>query len=149
MTSVVNTHNAKQEKLAKDYLDKNPDAIPTEVLKMFPQVEDGSAEARAMTIKDLRLRFFYAEGGRAGFKLGTPDPMMESVVENKKDTGEVQDLSYTELRARLPQEISNDIVMLLANSKQALLDFANIQTTEDIASFNQQYDVNLSMPSGA
>ena len=39
--------------------------------------------------------------------------------------------------------------MLLANSKQALLDFANIQTTEDIASFNQQYDVNLSMPSGA
>jgi len=30
-----------------------------------------------------------------------------------------------------------------------LLDFANIQTTEDIASFNQQYDVNLSMPSGA
>jgi len=75
--------------------------------------------------------------------------MMESVAEQKKQTGEVQDLSYTELRARLPQEISNDIVMLLANSKQALLDFANIQTTEDIASFNQQYDVNLSMPSGA
>jgi len=147
MTSVVATHNAKQEELAKDYLEKNPDAIPTEVLKMFPQVEDGSAEARALTIKDLRDRFFYAEGGRAGFKLGTEPKMMESVAEQPK--GEVQDLSYTELRARLPQEISNDIVMLLANSKQALLDFANIQTTEDIASFNQQYDVNLSMPSGA
>ena len=147
MTSVVATHNAKQEELAKDYLEKNPDAIPTEVLKMFPQVEDGSAEARALTIKDLRARFFYAEGGRAGFKLGTEPKMMESVAEQPK--GEVQDLSYTELRARLPQEISNDIVMLLANSKQALLDFANIQTTEDIASFNQQYDVNLSMPSGA
>ena len=149
MDAVVATHNAKQEKLAKDYLDKNPDAIPTEVLKMFPQIQVGTAEARALTIADLKERFFYAEGGRAGFKLGSPDPMMESVVENKKDTGEVRDLSYTELRARLPQEISNDIVMLLANSKQALLDFANIQTTEDIASFNQQYDVNLSMPSGA
>ena len=147
MTSVVATHNAKQEELAKDYLEKNPDAIPTEVLKMFPQVEDGSAEARALTIKDLKDRFFYAEGGRAGFKLGTEPKMMESVAEQPK--GEVQELSYTELRARLPQEISNDIVMLLANSKQALLDFANIQTTEDIASFNQQYDVNLSMPSGA
>ena len=149
MTSVVATHNAKQEELAKDYLEKNPDAIPTEVLKMFPQVEDGSAEARALTIKDLRDRFFYAKGGRAGFKFGSPkEPkMMEDVAEQPK--GEVQDLSYTELRARLPQEISNDIVMLLANSKQALLDFANIQTTEDIASFNQQYDVNLSMPSGA
>ena len=149
MTAVVGTYNAKQEQLAKDYLDKNPDAIPTEVLKMFPQMVDGSAEARALTIADLKERFFYAEGGRAGFRFGTPkEPkMMESVAEQPK--GEVQDLSYTELRARLPQEISNDIVMLLANSKQALLDFANIQTTEDIASFNQQYDVNLSMPSGA
>ena len=75
--------------------------------------------------------------------------MMDKVVEQKKETGEVQDLSYTELRTRLPQEISNEIVMLLANSKQALLDFANIQTGEDIASFNQQYDVNLSLPQGA
>jgi len=91
-----------------------------------------------------------ADGGRIGYKLGTkPEPMMAPIVEQKKQTGEVQDLSYTELRARLPQEISNEIVMLLANSKQALLDFANIQTGEDVASFNQQYDVNLTLPQGA
>jgi hypothetical protein len=89
-----------------------------------------------------------ADGGRIGYKIGS-EPMMDKVVEQKKETGEVQDLSYTELRTRLPQEISNEIVMLLANSKQALLDFANIQTGEDIASFNQQYDVNLSLPQGA
>ena len=89
-----------------------------------------------------------AEGGRIGYKIGS-EPMMENVAEQKEQTGEVQDLSYTELRTRLPQEISNEIVMLLANSKQALLDFANIQTGEDIASFNQQYDVNLSLPQGA
>ena len=89
-----------------------------------------------------------ADGGRIGYKAGS-EPMMENVVEQKQQTGEVQDLSYTELRTRLPQEISNEIVMLLANSKQALLDFANIQTSEDISSFNQQYDVNLSLPQGA
>ena len=89
------------------------------------------------------------DGGRIGYSLGTPKPMMETVAEEKKQTGEVQDLSYTELRARLPNEISNEIVMLLANSKQALLDFANIQTGEDVASFNQQYDVNLTLPQGA
>ena len=61
----------------------------------------------------------------------------------------MQDLSYSELRTRLPQEISDEIVMLLANSKQALLDFANIQTGEDVANFNQQYDVNLTLPQGA
>ena len=88
-----------------------------------------------------------ADGGRIGYKMGTPEPMMPTVAEAPKS--EVQDLSYTELRARLPQEISNEIVMLLANSKQALLDFANIQTGEDVASFNQQYDVNLTLPQGA
>jgi len=51
--------------------------------------------------------------------------------------------------ARLPKDIDNEIVMLLANSKQALLDFANIRTQQDIASFNQQYDVNLTLPQGA
>ena len=89
------------------------------------------------------------DGGRIGYSLGTPKPMMKTVAEEKKQTGEVQDLSYTELRARLPNEISNEIVMLLANSKQALLDFANIQTGEDVASFNQQYNVNLTLPQGA
>ena len=67
----------------------------------------------------------------------------------KASQGDVQDLSYSELRTRLPQEISDEIVMLLANSKQALVDFANIQTGEDVASFNQQYDVNLTLPQGA
>ena len=88
------------------------------------------------------------DGGRIGLAMGSK-PMMESVVEAEKETGEVQDLSYTQLRSRLPQEISNEIVMLLANSKQALLDFANIQTTQDIQAFNQQYDVNLTLPQGA
>ena len=88
-----------------------------------------------------------ADGGRIGYKMGTPEPMMPAIAEVPK--GEVQDLSYTELRSRLPQEISNEIVMLLSNSKQALLDFANIQTGEDVSSFNQQYDVNLTLPQGA
>jgi len=88
-----------------------------------------------------------ADGGRIGYKMGTPEPMMPTVAEAPRS--EVQDLSYTELRSRLPQEISNEIVMLLANSKQALLDFANIQTGEDVSSFNQQYDVNLTLPQGA
>ena len=87
------------------------------------------------------------DGGRIGYRKGTP--LMEAVVEQEKEQGEVQDLSYTQLRSRLPQEISNEIVMLLANSKQALLDFANIQTTQDIQAFNQQYDVNLTLPQGA
>ena len=148
MTATVNKYNENQKQKQQEYITANPGTDPEEVLKMFPTIIDGSAQARALTLEDLKERFGYSTGGRAGYKMGS-GPMMESVAESKRETGEVQDLSYTELRARLPQEISNDIVQLLANSKQALLDFANIQTGEDIASFNQQYDVNLTLPQGA
>ena len=147
MTRFVKEYNDAQLKKIEEYAKANEGVPEEEIVAMFPLIQDDSVEAQDLTFRKLKERFGFASGGRAGFKLGTPDPMMESVAKQPK--GEVQELSYTELRARLPQEISNDIVMLLANSKQALLDFANIQTTEDIASFNQQYDVNLSMPSGA
>ena len=118
----------------------NPDYDFEDILKFFPNASE---------IMGPGFKFPEAakDGGRIGLKEGTP--MMESVVEAEKETGDVQDLSYTQLRSRLPQEISNEIVMLLANSKQALLDFANIQTTQDIQGFNQQYDVNLTLPQGA
>jgi len=148
METVVTTYNQSQDQKRKEYIDANPGTSPEEVLEMFPDIVSGSAKARALTFEDLKKRFYYNEGGRVGYKMGS-EPMMESVAKSERQTGEVQDLSYTELRARLPQEISNDIVQLLANSKQALLDFANIQTGEDIASFNQQYDVNLTLPQGA
>ena len=149
MDVVVNRYNSEQQQKRKEFLDNNPDKTPEDAIAEFPTITSNDAKARQLTIEDLRKRFFYNQGGRVGLKIGSEPKMMESVAEQKQQTGEVQDLSYTELRARLPQEISNDIVQLLANSKQALLDFANIQTTEDISTFNQQYDVNLSLPSGA
>ena len=113
-----------------------------DILKFFPNAVD---------IMGPGFKFPEREEGKTGGRMGYRDgtKMMESIVEQEKEQGEVQDLSYTQLRARLPNEISNEIVMLLANSKQALLDFANIQTTQDIQSFNQQYDVNLTLPQGA
>jgi hypothetical protein len=90
-----------------------------------------------------------ASGGRVGLAESFPGTVGDAQDNMKAPQGDVQNLSYSELRTRLPQEISDEIVILLANSKQALLDFANIQTGEDVASFNQQYDVNLALPQGA
>ena len=149
-SSYVERENNKR---VNDYKTKNPNATAEDVAENVTLIDEDSPEASDFTIMELRKRYYFGaafeKGGRVGLKLGTEPKMMEAVAEQKKETGEVQDLSYTELRARLPQEISNDIVQLLANSKQALLDFANIQTPEDIAGFNQQYDVNLTLPQGA
>jgi hypothetical protein len=58
-------------------------------------------------------------------------------------------LSYDELRARLPQEITDDIVNLLANSYEALADFAQIATQTDVDTFNSKYEVELVLPQEA
>jgi len=58
----------------------------------------------------------------------------------------VQRLSYAELRDRLPQEITDDVVNLLANSEEALQQFAYIRTQDDVNSFNAKYGVNLVIP---
>jgi|TARA_E500000318_G_scaffold77920_1_gene72770 hypothetical protein len=130
-----------------EYKTKNPNATAEDIAENVIVINEDSPEAADFTITELRKKYYFAKGGRVGLKFGSEPKMMEEVAEQPR--GEVQDLSYTELRARLPQEISNDIVQLLSQSKQALLDFANIQTPEDIASFNQQYEVSLTLPQGA
>ncbi len=55
-------------------------------------------------------------------------------------------LTFEELRARLPQEVTDSVVRLLASSTSALLDFANIETEQDIAMFNQKYSSDLQLP---
>ena len=83
-----------------------------------------------------------ADGGRAGYNVGG-QAMMPAVAEAEED--QIENLSFTELRARLPQSIDNSIVQVIANSKQALLDFANIRDQQDVDEFNQRYNVSLNI----
>jgi hypothetical protein len=83
-----------------------------------------------------------ADGGRAGYNIGG-QAMMPGVANAEEE--QVQDLSYNELRSRLPQSISNDVVQVISQSKQALLDFANIRDQQDVEEFNQRYNVSLNI----
>ena len=104
-----------------------------------------------------KLLYGEAEGGRIGYQnagavmpsaipRAIPAAMQAPGPTDQGQDDTVQDLSFEELRARLPQEITNDIVKLLSESKQALVDFANIRTQQDVNAFNQKYDVNLVVP---
>jgi len=92
-----------------------------------------------------------ATGGRVGLAEGKqPEPVIEETVmkEGPSDVAikPVNKLSYPELRDRLPKEITDDIVQLIANSEEALQDFAYIRTQRDINDFNVKYGVNLILP---
>jgi hypothetical protein len=95
----------------------------------------------------------FATGGRVGLQEGG-QPMQASMNMDQAPAAgmtadSVQKLSFEELRSRLPNSITDDIVTLIANSEQALVDFANIQTQQDVNAFNQKYEVSLQMPAEA
>ena len=104
-------------------------------------------EATKAALKSFEFLQNMADGGRAGYNVGgmtgmaAPQQTSQTIQESP-----AQDLTYAELRSRLPNSISDQVVQLLANSKQALLDFAEIRTQQDVDQFNQQYDVTLTLP---
>ena len=100
-----------------------------------------------------------AEGGRIGYQQGNLVEQMDVDVMTPKGDMAMQEtveegampdqLSYEELRSRLPVEITDDIINLLVSSASALGDFAQIQTQQDVDNFNAKYGVNLVLPSEA
>ena len=84
------------------------------------------------------IKLFMADGGRAKMAVGGAMEASANPVNTK--------LSFNDLRTRLPQEITDDIVNLIANSEEALQDFAYIRTQGDVEKFNVKYGVNLVLP---
>ena len=116
-----------------------------------------------------RIQSGLAEGGRVGFQEGTPDPtlpqpkpkgpMDDRKVENLmkaapalENPGEVKQMAmkdedvFAALRRRLPQEITDDVVRLIAYNPEAFADFADISDQSDVDSFNEKYNVQLVLP---
>ena len=84
-----------------------------------------------------------AEGGRIGYQ--NAGPVMPASSIGQEETNQIN-ISYEQLRERLPQEISDEIVQLLSHSYEAFADFAEIQTQADVNEFNTKYNVQLFLP---
>jgi hypothetical protein len=81
-----------------------------------------------------------AKGGRVNYQMGGDVGMQQE---------QMPQMDFETLRARLPQEITDDIVRLISASPQALEDFATIQTQQDVNNFNMKYNVELILPAEA
>ena len=100
-----------------------------------------------------------AQGGRVGRNIGgsmqtdmvaeniqTPGGDVEVAAEETMQTPTPGQDPYMLLRARLPQEITDDVVRLIATNPEAFKDFAAIETQEDVIDFNATYGVALVRP---
>jgi hypothetical protein len=94
----------------------------------------------------------FSGGGRAGYANGEmvmEEQITETMTPGPQAPSMANPISYDQLRARLPKEITDDIVQLMANSAEALEDFASISTQQDVDQFNKKYNVNLVLPAEA
>jgi len=142
---------------AKSFLEKL-DIAPEGIQESFADMVDdfvkdgmeyGEAFKKAQEIFEPLLG--KKEGGRVGKQLGgevsfQEDVEVERPVGTRTEAAGINQLDYGTLRARLPQEIGDDIVQLLAQSEEALTEFANIRTQEDVDQFNSEFNVNLVLP---
>jgi len=142
LVGIVDNVPKTQKKLAKE-LAKGEDADQSKIAQYQKELEI----ANAILSKDLSAvqeALNFAKGGRVNYAMGTPNPNTQTM--DKTPTASVDRLDYNALRTRLPKEISDDIIRLLANDDQALQDFAYIKTQGDVGKFNLKYGVNLVLP---
>ena len=137
----------------KKLLAANPEKYQTET-----GIDEIKLTQDTMQVIQQILRGFYAEGGRVGYMvgggvIGGGEDMGANRVTETATTPEpissTNQMDFQTLRARLPQEITDDIVRLLSVSPEAFEDFATIQTQQDVDVFNKKYDVNLVLPAEA
>ena len=143
----------------EDAASKKKVAEAEQVIKEYAEY----AKIAGITIPGLNM----AEGGRVNRALGTPEmgEITETVeqetvntptekvqatevtaAENIEPMKEVPVMDFATLRNRLPKEITDDVVQLLANSKEAMQDFYYINSQNDVSNFNTKYGVNLILP---
>ena len=72
-------------------------------------------------------------------------PALENPGEVKENGYEKEDV-FAALRRRLPKEITDDVVRLIAYNQEAFADFADISDQSDVDSFNEKYNVQLVLP---
>ena len=132
-----------------------------EIIKKFEETALGIFQDQ----QNEQIKETDAEGGRVGRMMGSPmfgeKPSAEEAVTQqqidamnveKKDVdmetggqGPAGQDAYAMLRARLPQEVPDDVVKLIAYNKEAFADFASIKNQEDVTSFNQKYNVSMNI----
>ena len=149
--TIINDAGEEEEVIEGKYYLGNPSALGQRTQEIW-LTRYKQAQEQALGL---------AKGGRAGYQAGTlVDEQVSEVEETpqgirsfseniEEEVPASNELSFGELRGRLPPEVTDDIINLIVQSPSALVDFAEVQTQSDVDNFNVKYGVNLVLPSEA
>jgi len=84
------------------------------------------------------------EGGEALTEAVTQEQMGPTAI--NAGSPSVSPMSFDELREKLPDYISDDVVKLLSENPMALMELAQAQTDRDLKEFEKKYQVDVTMP---
>ena len=149
--TITNNEGEEEEVIEGEYYNTNPSALGKRTQEIWLQRYKEAQEQSLGLVK----------GGRAGYQAGNlVDEQVSEVEETpqgirafseniEEEAPASSELSFEELRGRLPPEVTDDIINLIVQSPSALVDFAEVQTQTDVDNFNAKYGVNLVLPSEA
>ena len=149
--TIINDAGEEEEVIEGTYYSGNPSALGQRTQEIWLSRHKQAQE------QDLGL----ATGGRVGYRTGrlvdeqvseveeTPQGIRSFSENIEEEVPASNELSFGELRGRLPPEVTDDIINLIVQSPSALVDFAEVQTQSDVDNFNAKYGVNLVLPSEA
>jgi len=151
-----------QTEFVEDVLDGIIDVLKKETLPNSEELKYPGGKDNQELLKEAYIQFYEffdkvperedeakASGGRVGRRMGTPMTGEQTMAQETQMSDQGPKIDFATLRARLPKEIGDDIVRLVAQSPEALEDFATIATQQDVDQFNKKYSVNLVLPQEA
>mgnify|MGYP003138893057 CR=1 FL=1 len=151
-----------QTEFVEDVLDGIIDVLKKETLPNSEELKYPGGKDNQELLKEAYIQFYEffdkvperedeakASGGRVGRRMGTPMTGEQPMAQETQMSDQGPKIDFATLRARLPKEIGDDIVRLVAQSPEALEDFATIATQQDVDQFNKKYSVNLVLPQEA
>jgi len=143
------------EEFLLDAAKKNPLTYDEEALTdLYYQITGGGNAAGGMPNRVNRVGLQESFPGTVGEGAAVMEQnmdaqqMMQSTQNMDAQQAVTQD-PYQILRRRLPPEVSDDVVKLIAYNKEAFQDFANIQTQDDVTMFNDKWGVQLVIDVGS
>lgn len=156
----------------QNVIDKEEDKDPTSVFYGMDsaQIQEQIAQNMFnMVVSEVYFPEFpeaLAKGGRVGLANGgdpefpnagpsgppyepgsgpNPDPGSPPIMQAEASQQDIE-MTFAELRRRLPPEVNDGVIKLIMSSEQAMIDFAQLMTPDDISTFNEKYNVDLQYP---